>query len=423
MPLQKRGQTYYLRRRVPRKYLEVELRKEIKLSLGTDSLAVARSREASVWNQQIAQWEALIRGDVDAAEDHFRLAQDIARAYRVKFMPAVDVAQLPPREFVERIEKAMNADGRIDDRKALGVLGTVPKPKLTLSKALVDFWSLSRPDVAGKSPTQLRLWQNPRKRAFSNFYKAVGDIALEDLTSDHMLEFREWLWMRIEGGEIKEGTANKDITHLGSVLKKVNKMRRLGLDLPLTGWMFSERPVGTRDPFSVQWIKTHFIDGEKLSGMNDQARAIMQGMINTGARLGEIANLMPEDISLEGKVPFIHIRPKANREIKNANSIRIIPLAGVSLDAIRGNLVGFPRYRDKAGVSATINKYLRSNGLLETPKHTLYGLRHSFEDRMLEAGIDERVRRDLLGHGLDRERYGEGGRLEFRHAQVLRVAL
>ena len=61
--------------------------------------------------------------------------------------------------------------------------------------------------------------------------------------------------------------------------------------------------------------------------------------------------------------------------------------------------------------------------MLETDSHTVYGLRHSFEDRMLEAGVDERVRRGFLGHSLTRERYGEGGTMEFRLAEVKRVAL
>jgi integrase len=58
-----------------------------------------------------------------------------------------------------------------------------------------------------------------------------------------------------------------------------------------------------------------------------------------------------------------------------------------------------------------INKFLRENKLLESDRHTLYGLRHSFEDRCLRAKIDERVRRDLMGHALGRQRYGEGGGL------------
>lgn len=74
--------------------------------------------------------------------------------------------------------------------------------------------------------------------------------------------------------------------------------------------------------------------------------------------------------------------------------------------------MGFPRYADNPGLSATINKYLRENKLLESSNHSLYSLRHSFEDRMLAAGVDDRIRRDLFGHRLDRERYGRGASLE-----------
>jgi integrase len=85
---------------------------------------------------------------------------------------------------------------------------------------------------------------------------------------------------------------------------------------------------------------------------------------------------------------------------------------------------GIERYRGgSASLSATVNKYLRIDNLLETDKHTLYGLRHSFEDRMLEAGIDERIRRDLMGHSLRRERYGDGGSLELLSQLLAPVAL
>jgi integrase len=51
-----------------------------------------------------------------------------------------------------------------------------------------------------------------------------------------------------------------------------------------------------------------------------------------------------------------------------------------------------------------------------------YSLRHSFEDRLLRADVDERVRRDLLGHALGRERYGEGGGLAYKLKMVEKVA-
>ena len=84
---------------------------------------------------------------------------------------------------------------------------------------------------------------------------------------------------------------------------------------------------------------------------------------------------------------------------------------------------GFPRYRDNPGLSDTINKFLSENGLKESPRHSVYSLRHGFEDRMLEARFDERIRRDLLGHSLDRERYGKGGSLEHIHDLLQAVAL
>ncbi len=107
-----------------------------------------------------------------------------------------------------------------------------------------------------------------------------------------------------------------------------------------------------------------------------------------------------------------------------ANARRVIPLCGVSLEAMRKFPQGFPRYRKSpASLSATINKFLREDGLLETPKHSLYGLRHSFEDRQLGAGVDERIRRDLMGHALKRERYGKGASLDHLLSLVHATAL
>ena len=109
-------------------------------------------------------------------------------------------------------------------------------------------------------------------------------------------------------------------------------------------------------------------------------------------------------------VPMIRIAPDEKREIKTRSSRRYIPLTGISLEIFRAFPDGFARYHDgAASLSATVNKYLRANGLMETEAHVMYSLRHAFEDRMLRAGFDERIRRDLMGHALDRERYGDGG--------------
>ena len=133
--------------------------------------------------------------------------------------------------------------------------------------------------------------------------------------------------------------------------------------------------------------------------------------------------LTSDCIKLDSAVPHISIEP-IGRQLKSINARRAIPLAGVSLDALRSLPDGFPRYRgSSASLSATVNKFLRENALTETPEHTLYSLRHSFEDRLLAAGVDERIRRDLLGHALKRERYGAGATLEHMLKVVSKVAL
>jgi hypothetical protein len=58
----------------------------------------------------------------------------------------------------------------------------------------------------------------------------------------------------------------------------------------------------------------------------------------------------------------------------------------------------------------------------QTEDHTLSPLRHSFEERMLAAGVDESIRRDLFGHSLNRKRYGAGASVEHKLRVVQSVA-
>lgn len=86
--------------------------------------------------------------------------------------------------------------------------------------------------------------------------------------------------------------------------------------------------------------------------------------------------------------------------------------------------MGIHRYRDSsAALSGTVNKFFKENELLETREHSFYSLRHSFEDRMLAANVDDRIRRDLFEYRLDRERYGKGASLEHLAKLVTGLAL
>jgi integrase len=236
------------------------------------------------------------------------------------------------------------------------------------------------------------------------------------------MDFRTWWWEKIETEDLTPNSGNKDFTHISSTIRLLNQTKRLGLTLTLTGLNFSEGEKRTRLPFSEGWLRNTLTAPGALDGLNLEARCILLGMVNTGYRPSEAQSLGPDQIKLDCDYPHISIEPNG-RTLKTQSSRRVIPLVGVSLEAFMACPKGFPRYALKAGLSATVNKFLRENGLAETPAHTLYGLRHSFEDRLLDRDVDERIRADLMGHAISRERYGKGASPEKLAAIIQSIAI
>lgn len=422
MTIMKRGNTFHLRKRVPRRYQSVEERKSVWVSLHTDSESIAKTKAPIAWQHIVEAWEARIAGDTADADRRFEAARELAAVRGFRYLPTVKVAELPREDLLARVEAARGRDGEPDMREAAAVLGAVAEPQLTVTKALDLYWGLAADKTIGKSEDQMRRWKNPRMKAVRNFVDVVGDKALPDITGDDMLDFRGWWLEKLESDGLTPNSANKDLIHLGDVLKTVNKMKRLGLVLPLSDLSFKEGEARQRPPFSESWIREKLLKPGALDGLNKDARCILLGMINTGYRPSEAASMTSAQIRLDVDVPHISIEP-VGRQLKSRNARRVIPLVGVSLEAFKECPKGFPKYRNSsASLSATINKFLRANGLMETPDHSLYGLRHSFEDRLLAVGIDERIRRDLFGHALDRERYGKGATLAHLRDLIQRVA-
>lgn len=412
----------HFRKRVPRRFAEIDQREYVWISLHTDLEDVARRKAAAVWEEMLEAWEAKLHGDTEDYDERLAAAKHLAGIRGFRYLPVSQVVKLPHDEFYARALKTMRKDGSIDPKEAEALMGVVPKPKLTLSQCLKEFWKLAHDRTIGKSEDQIRRWRNPRIKAINNLISVIGDQEIDAITADDMLDFREWWMDRIRTEGLTPNSANKDIIHIGNVLRTVNKMKRLNLNLPLSDLAIREGEKKTRPAFSVDWIKTKLLAPGALDGLNAEARAILLGMVNTGYRPSEGAAITSAQIRLDHAVPHISIEP-VGRQLKSQYARRKIPLLGVSLDAFRQFPEGFPRYRDSAALSATVNKFLRTHGLLETPGHSMYSLRHSFEERMMAAGIDDRARRDLFGHALDRERYGGGATLEMMRDMLKPLAL
>jgi integrase len=226
----------------------------------------------------------------------------------------------------------------------------------------------------------------------------------------------------VKAGKVNAQSANKLLIHFAGCVRDVARSLDLKLQFNTSKLLLKEGKANTRPPLSSAWITDKLLAPGALDGLHPEARAIVLGMINTGYRPSEGAMLTRAQIRLDAAIPHISIEA-VGRTLKTDHSERIIPLAGVSLEAFKAFPDGFPRYADSPSLSGTINMFLRENGLLETEGHSLYSLRHSFEDRLLAAGVDERIRRDLMGHALSRERYGGGASLEHMQRIVQSIAL
>ena len=316
-----RAGNYYLRRRIPARFSTVDPRKEIWVSLKTDSKTIAQDKAAALWETLVSAWEAKLRGNSLDASEKFAAAGEIARSRGFTYIPVQDVADLPLEKLLERIEALQNGDKKTSLLQAPAVLGLVEMPSMKVSDALVEYWKLTRDQTFSKSKDQIRRWENPRKKAIRNFISVVGDIKLSDISPNHMLEYRAWNSDRIQDGEIIGGSANKELTQLGHVLKTVNEMKSLEVDLYLKSLKpFDEGEKKPRPPFSDRWIMEKLLAPGALAGLNEEARAIFIGMVNTGYRPSEAAGLTPERIHLDGKIPYIEIAPDTDRELKNKAS-------------------------------------------------------------------------------------------------------
>ncbi len=420
-----RDGVYYIRKRVPRRYQAVEDRAILNLCLWTDSLDIANRKAPEVWGRMLDGWEAKLRGDTGDAEERMHAARDLARTRGYRYLRAGDVARLPLDQLLERVAHVRRKSGSIDRQEADATLGLAPAPGITPGRACELFYQIAADKLIGKSADQLRRHRNPRLKATREFIRLCGDKPLGEITAGDMFAFRGWLMERVLRREISADSANKGLIHLNAMWREVARAKGIRLQYDLEGVKLRQSArKATRPPFSPEWICGHLLAPGALDGLNTDARLLLLGMVNTGYRPSEGAGLVPETIVLDANIPHIFIRSEPWRSLKTAHSERKIPLTGVSLEAFREARQGFPRYRENsATLSATVNKFLTGNGLLETPAHSMYSLRHSFEDRMLRAGIDERIRRDMLGHALNRERYGDGGGLEHIARRLEPIAL
>ncbi len=426
---ERKGWWHYVRR-VPGHAAAVDSRGVIQIALKTRSADIAKFRRDALETADDLYWQGLITNDNhDQTMARYEAARARARVHGLEYK---GLAQIVASDDVgDRVRRAQIAveNIKID---APAVLGLIDEPRLSVTKAM-EFY-LDEVDVAatlGMSEKQKRKRREQKLAAAIAFAQVVADKVLLDVTRADANAYHRWWLDRIVGKDGSEpvsgNTANRAVGNMRKLFREYAK--HLGLDLknPFDDLSFAERKAQQKEipPFETAYIRDTLLQAKSHGGkLNAEAMGIFLVVAETGCRPSEICNLRPSDIHLSAKVPYISVRFQDDRVIKTDSSLRDVPLIGVALAAMKRFPKGFPRYRNKEdSLSGVLMKHLRTNGLLPTTAHRVYSLRHSFEKRMLEAGLDYEFRRRILGHSVEREKYGDGGAMEWRRDQLLKIAL
>lgn len=439
--LRKRGRYWHYRRRIPTYLQQVDSRGMHEGTLRCSSVLVARARRNALETADENYWAALLEmaGVAEETPEIATLRRSIEQRYRTACLQAVC------RSLDERpLEQIMRdlASGRLDDRNGNAGVDrfrrlyntsfpgrrTAPPPA-KLSEAF-EFYcqKVAIGAQISKSEGQRKRWLAARQKSVQNLIHVIGDKIIDLVSREDALCFYAWWTERMKPKlgrkEIGTHSANRDLGAIRAFYRdyyayfgddsRENPFRRLA---------FKKLP-GRRAPiFENTWIARQILRPGALDHLNQDARALLYVLIETGCRTSEVANLTERDIILDTDAPYIKIRPSLRREIKTASSIRDIPLVGVALEAMRQYPTGFHRFRDRTEpLSRYLNAGLRDYDLLPTDHHVIYSFRHTFEKRMLEAGLDFEVRCRLMGHATGRPHYGDGGSIAFRRDQLMKIA-
>lgn len=235
------------------------------------------------------------------------------------------------------------------------------------------------------------------------FLEVCGDLPIAEITRSHAHDYLEHL-LKVRGN--KTTSARRRIDKLNAVINKA--IREKGLNL--------------RNPFAGLGIPKEGSDAEKREDFTSgELSAIIRGcqstvtpatliilmLVNTGARLSEIAGLRVCDVRLDAPIPHISINAD-ERSIKTEVSERYVPLLGVSLEAAEsamsiasGGKWLFPRYASDDGVkgrtvSASCAKWTKK--LTQSTK-TSHHFRHTLQGKLRAADVPEEIREAILGWG------------------------
>ena len=424
--LTKRSGVWHYLRRVPAEYAHFDKRGNVKLStkirVASDRKGTKAGPIAARMNETLeAYWRGLADRKTAEAKQTYLDAVKLARSLGLDYQTPAVTAMAPIEEVLARIETLI-ASGMMNNapmRRA--ALGAIDKPPIMLSSLFSEYEQTQRIALAKMSPDQVRKWTSAKKRAVEILIEQKGDKPLHQLSRDDALSYSDWWEDRVLTDGIGAGTANKNISHIGGMIRAVNKRLKLGLDDVFAATRIQGGRDGQRAPFAVEFIRDVILAPGKLNELNEEARDAVYAMMETGARPSEIVNLTAAQIVLDAPIPFIRIRAEG-RVLKTEHSERDIPLVGSGAGRHASASQRLPAIL-RQGIEPVrhVDEALYKHGLLPSEKHSIYRFRHSFKDRLKAVEAPEELIDEMMGHRTDKPKYGDGYGLglKFKYLQLI----
>lgn len=423
----KRAGYWYLVRRVPKAYSHLDKRSLICLSTGIpivdDPRGTHAARVVAELNATLEQgWRDLEAGNDPGQPHSYERARRLATQFGLPYVPAAELADSQFNEIMRRLDALERVGSPNDPKIVEAALGGVEPPELMLSGLMDEFEDIQRASILDMSPSQKRRWRLNKERNIQTLISVVGNKRVRDLTRADALALRDYWQKRIVAGEVQIGHANKEMGGVRKVLRVVEDARQLGIPDVFGKLRIEGGKEKQRAAYDPDFIQNVILAEGALADINEEARRVIYVCADSGLRPVEVVNLTPDCIHLNAEVPYVEIKP-VGRRLKTDQSERKIPLVGCALAAMKLQPKGFPRYFDKSDtLSAHVNKAMELRGMRPTSEHTLYSLRHTFEDRLTALDPPDKIIATLMGHKHARPKYGDGPSLKHLQSWLNRIA-
>ena len=290
----------------------------------------------------------------------------------------------------------------------------VPAAELLVTGQPTETFTSCAPKLSDALDTYCRLKGKGRhkqffstaKRNVGSVIEKLGDRPVDTYSSSDAASYRDWL--------LEQSLTPSSIKRMFGTIRAVFTLtiqeHGLGCQNPFARTFLAPVNEGKRASISTEDVKRV----QKIClDMADERRLLIALISDTGMRLSEALGLIWDDICLDHKYPHISLLPHPWRPLKTAGSKRLIPLVGAAYEAVtimhrqRTTPFLFNSYTDANGCngnscSAALNKWLKQY----LPNAVIHSFRHSFRDRLRNAGVQSEMI-DQLG-GWSNQSVGQG---------------